>query len=119
MTIPREHLIRNLKKAGPGCLAVLCIGVMLTAGCLGAGTADMAAVAPPVVTAAAVSVSSARALPSSLALAPIVGTWRSPGPAYQFRIVFGPDGTTQETSANQPGVMYNGTWQSAGGNLYP
>lgn len=118
MTIPREHLIRNLKKAGPGCLAVLCIGVMLTAGCLGAGTADMAAVAPPVVTAAAVSVSSARALPSSLALAPIVGTWRSPGPAYQFRIVFGPDGTTQETSANQPGVMYNGTWQSAGGNLY-
>jgi hypothetical protein len=117
MTIPREHLIRNLKKAGPACLAILCIGVMLTVGCLGAGTADVAAVAP-LVTPASVPVSSARALPASLALDPIVGTWRSPGPAYQFRIVFGPDGTTQETFANQPGVMYNGTWQSSGSNLY-
>jgi hypothetical protein len=118
MTIPREHLIRNLKKAGPACLAILCIGIMLTAGCIGTGTARVTAVAPPVVTPAAVPVSSGRALPASLALDPIVGTWRSPGPAYQFRIVFGPDGTTQETFANQPGVMYNGMWQSVGGNLY-
>jgi hypothetical protein len=116
MTIPRERLLRNLKKAGPACLAVLCIGIMLTAGCIGAGTANAAAIAPSATP--ALLAASSRALPPSLSLDPIVGTWRSPGPAYQFRIAFGPDGTTQETFANQPGVMYNGTWQPAGSNLY-
>ena len=117
MTKPHEHPLRNLQAAGPVWLAVLCIGVILTAGCMGAGTAEVSVLAPSA-TPDAISMSSSRSLPASLSLDPIVGTWRSPGPAYQFRIVFGLDGTTQETYANQPGFMYNGTWQPAGNNLY-
>jgi hypothetical protein len=84
---------------------------------MGAGTADVPVIAPSA-TPATSAISSSRSLPVSLSLDPIDGAWRSPGPAYQFRIVFGLDGTTQETFANQPGVMFNGTWQLAGNNLY-
>ena len=115
MTRIHEHLLRCMKGAGPACLALLCIGAVLTAGCMGAGTADMTTAAP---SSAAVSASPSRDLPASLSLDPIVGTWRSPGPAYLFRISFDVSGTTQETFANQPGFGYNGTWQPAGNNKY-
>ncbi|HVP96311.1 hypothetical protein [Methanoregula sp.] len=114
MSLGGKHLFRCLRGAGPACLAVLCISAVLTAGCIGAGTADVATVAAPSV----VSAPPARALSASLSLDPIVGAWRTPGPAYLLRITFYPDGTTQETFANQPGVMYNGTWQATGNNLY-
>jgi len=117
MSLGEDRLLRCLRGAGPACLAVLCLSAVLTAGCIGAGTADVAAVAAPSAP-AAVSAPQARALSSSLSLDHIVGAWRSPGPAYLFRITFYPDGTTQETFANQPGVMYNGTWQATGNNLY-
>ncbi len=116
MTIPQKHPLRNMQKTGFVFLIVLCISVILTAGCTNAGTVVPAPA--PTVTPVTSSIASSRSLPASLSLDPIVGAWRSPGPVYQFRIVFGPDGTTQETFATQPGVMYNGTWQPAGTNLY-
>jgi hypothetical protein len=93
--------------------------VALTAGCTeSAGAGIVTTSAAPAANAEAAISSCIRILPASLDLDPIIGTWRSPGPAYLFRITFLPDGTTQETFANQPGVIFNGTWVNVGSNQY-
>lgn len=110
---------RGRRGAGIACLAVLCIGIVLTAGCTetaGAGIATTSAA--PASGADSVLSACTQILPSSLGLDPIDGSWRSPGPGYLFRITFGMDGTTQETFANQPGVVFNGTWVNIGSNQY-
>ena len=116
MILPRLNRLRNLQKTGYVFLIVLCIAVIFTAGCVDSGTTSAAPA--PSVTPAASAIASSRSLPASLSLDPIVGIWRSPGPAYQFGIAFDVHGETQETYANQPAVIYNGTWQLAGGNTY-
>ena len=109
MILPRLNRLRNLQKTGYVFLIVLCIAVIFTAGCVDSGTTSAAPA--PSVTPAASAIASSRSLPASLSLDPIVGIWRSPGPAYQFGIAFDVHGETQETYANQPAVIYNGTWQ--------
>jgi len=105
--------------AGIACLIVLCTGVILTAGCLESADAGIATTSAAPASGAATALSACtRILPASLDLDPIAGTWRSPGPAYLFRITFRLDGTTQETFANQPGVIFNGTWANVGSNQY-
>ncbi|MGB8892412.1 MAG: hypothetical protein WCC86_10130 [Methanoregula sp.] len=113
----QKDRIRTLQKIGPICLIVLCIGCVITAGCTeaGGGTAPTTSVTPA---ASLPALASSRSLAASLSLDPIVGVWRSPGPAYLFTISFDVNGKTQETFANQPGVMYNGTWKPAGDNTY-
>jgi len=118
MILPRLHRPRNLQKTGYVFLIVLCIAVIFTAGCVGSGTNSAASAPVPSTTPAASTIASSRSLPVSLSLDPIVGIWRSPGPAYQFRIAFDVNGKTQETFANQPAVIYNGTWKLTGGNTY-
>jgi len=107
-----------VKEAGPLILIVFCIISVFAAGCTGTGTTSAAPAPATSATPAASTIASSRSLSASLSLDPIVGVWRSPGPAYQFRIAFDVNGKTQETYANQPAVMYNGTWQLTGGNTY-
>jgi len=119
MTASAGQPARGQQMAGIACLIVLCVGVVLSAGCTetaGAGIATTSAA--PAANAGVALSSCTRILPASLNLDPIVGTWRSPGPAYLFRITFELDGTTQETFANQPGVIFNGTWVNVGSNQY-
>ncbi len=96
-------------------MIVLCIGCVFITGCTDSrgGAAPTSSVTPPTPVLA-----SSRSLAASLSLDPIVGIWRSPGPAYLFTISFDVNGKTQETFANQPGLMDNGTWQPAGDNTY-
>src|SRR5208283_3302143 len=115
MTITPGYHIRILQKIGPLCLIVLCIGCVFSAGCT--DSRGSPTTAPSATPTASVLVSS-RSLPTTLSLDPMVGVWRSPGPAYLFTISFDVNGRTQETFANQPAVMYNGTWQPAGDNTY-
>jgi len=119
MTAPAGQPARGQRIAGIACLIVLCVGVVLSAGCTetaGAGIATTSAA--PAANAEAALSTCTQILPASLDLDPIVGAWRSPGPAYLFRITFLLDGTTQETFANQPGVIFNGTWVNVGSNQY-
>ncbi len=107
--------LHNLQGIRSLVLIVLCIALVLLAGCMGAGTT------PP--TPAAANALSPFVTPSGspatkLSFDPIVGIWRSTGSGHQFQIVFDVNGKTQETDSSIPNVCYNGTWISAGDNTY-
>ena len=102
-------------KIAPVGVLLLCISAIITAGCTTSSPGTSGAVNPVQTPSSSVA---ARSLPSSLSLDPIVALWKSPGPAYQFGINFDVNGNTQETNANQPGIIYNGTWQPVGKSMY-
>lgn len=99
-----------MQKTGPLVLIVLCIIVILTAGCLDGGAPQSG------------TGSQAQSLSGSTApgtdFDPVIGVWRSPGTVYKFEISFDVEGKTKETYSSVPNVFYNGTWMPAGVNTY-
>jgi hypothetical protein len=96
-------------------LIVLCIALVLLAGCMGAGTTPSA---PAATNALSPFVTPSGSSATKLSFDPIVGIWRSTGSGHQFQIVFDVNGKTQETDSSIPHVIYNGTWIPAGDNTY-
>jgi len=111
MKIPSVCRFCNLQKTGTLVLIVLCILLVLAAGCTDAGTT-------PAGTSSQSTVSSSGSAASKQDFDPIVGVWRSPGAVYKFEITFSVDGKTKETYSSVPNVFYNGTWIPAGDNTY-
>lgn len=99
-----------LKRTGSFALAILCVAVLLAAGCTDTASSSPASSGS---TGTSFGSSSAKAL-----FDPIVGVWRSPGTVYRFEITFEVDGRTQEYYSSVPNVVFNGTWQSLGGQKY-
>jgi hypothetical protein len=93
-------------------MIVLCILLVLAAGCTGTGTTSTS----PAATGTLSTVTGSAA--SRLSFDPIVGVWRSPGTVYQFEITFDLNGKTQERYSSVPNVYYNGTWLPVGDNKY-
>lgn len=110
MKPPLPVSFRVLKSTGSIVLAVLCVTVVLAAGCTGTTST-----APAVTGSTGMSLGSSGAKPL---LDPVVGVWKSPGTVYRFQITFEIDGRTQEYYSSVPNVVFNGTWQSLGDNKY-
>ena len=96
----------TLRKTGFFVLAVLCVAVVLAAGCADNSSSSVSSSA---------SVGASATRPT---YDPIVGVWRSPGTVYKFEITFGVNGDTHETYSSVPNVVFKGTWQSLGDNTY-
>jgi hypothetical protein len=107
--------IHNLQGIGSLVLIVLCIALVLAAGCTGAGTTPPA---PAAADALSPFVTPSGSSATKVSFDPIVGIWRSTGSGHQFQIVFDVNGKTQETDSSIPNVCYNGTWIPAGDNTY-
>jgi len=101
-------------RTGSFALAVLCITVVLAAGCTGTQETQLT----PVNTLTPLTSASSGTSASGLSYDPIVGVWRSPGAIYKFEITFDVNGKTQENYASVPNVFYNGTWTALGNNMY-
>lgn len=101
---------KKTRTAAGAVLAALCLMAILAAGCTDAGTNGQ--------TSAAANSLSTSGTAAKSSFDPIVGVWKSPGTVYKFSIAFDVNGKTQETYSNVPAVIYNGTWQSAGDNMY-
>jgi hypothetical protein len=106
--------LHNLQGIRSLVLIVLCITLILAAGCMGAGTTSL----PPAANAISPFVTPSGSPATKLSFDPIVGIWRSTGSGHQFQIVFDVNGKTQETDSGIPNVCYNGTWIPAGDNAY-
>jgi len=101
-------------RTGSFALAVLCITVVLAAGCTGTQETQLT----PVNTLTPLTSASSGTSASGLSYDPIVGVWRSPGAIYKFEITFDVNGKTQENYASVPNVFYNGTWTALGNDMY-
>ena len=101
-------------RTGSLALAVLCITVVLAAGCTGTQETQLT----PVNTLTPLTSASSGTSASGLSYDPIVGVWRSPGAIYKFEITFDVNGKTQENYASVPNVFYNGTWTALGNDMY-
>jgi len=108
-SIPSSVFGRN----GSLALAVLCVTVVLAAGCTGTTLSS-----PAATTALTPLTGSSGTSVSGLSYDPVVGVWRSPGAIYKFEITFDVNGKTEEKYASVPNVFYNGTWAPLGGNTY-
>jgi hypothetical protein len=106
--------IGNLTGTGTLVIAVLCILLVLAAGCTNAGTTSPT----PAATGIQSSGSSFGSTASKVSFDPIVGVWRSPGAVYTFEITFELNGKTEERYSSVPHVYYNGTWLPVGDNTY-
>jgi len=101
-------------------LALVCLAVILVAGCTSSTTTSNAqAGAGPVVTTTQVSTPAASSGMTAASQDPIVGTWSTPTvQGNSAQVVFGADGSFTGYLNGGSQVMKSGTWQSVGSGKY-
>ena len=107
-------------------LAVVCLAVILAAGCTGSTTGSPAQAgtgsAPAttqVSTSAAATPAAASGTPAAVSQDPIIGKWSTPTvQGESAQVVFGADGSFTGYLNGGSQVMKSGTWQNAGSGKY-